>query len=250
MVNNQPKKGGKGGQSGAKDTLREFIGRNDIQPADDPGFHGRLVEVIDAYDSRGQAGEIGGVGANQIGRYVRKISSPEFETVARLAAGKGFSLDWVWHGMGPKLVGGEAVAEPDPSTVLIPILDIRAGAGSEQWAGDERPISSLALPRVFLLFNRVKPDHAKLMFCIGTSMEPTIKDGAPMIVDTSDRGARDDVYVMRRGNGITVKRLQHLADGTVLLKSDNPAWEPDKLPKDEADELSVIGRVALVLQSI
>jgi phage repressor protein C with HTH and peptisase S24 domain len=50
--------------------------------------------------------------------------------------------------------------------------------------------------------------------------------------------------------GITVKRLQHLADGSILLKSDNPAYEADRLPKDDGDELKIIGRVGLVLQAI
>ncbi len=81
-------------------------------------------------------------------------------------------------------------------------------------------------------------------------MEPTIRDSAPMVVDTSDQGERDGVYVMRRGNGIIVKRLQHFADGSLLMKSDNPAYEPEKLPRDEADELRAIGRVGLTLQSL
>ena len=112
------------------------------------------------------------------------------------------------------------------------------------------PVSSLFLPRALLLANGINPGHAQIVRCIGDSMEPTIRDGAPMVIDCSDLGERDDVYVLRRGSGITVKRLQHLADRSILLKSDNSAYEADRLPKDDGDELKVIGRVGLVLQSI
>jgi hypothetical protein len=212
-------------------------------------FPGRFAELLDQFPTRKAASEVAGVNPDQLARYIRGASHPPFEIVANLAGAAGYSLDWVWYGAGSKRVGGDA-EDHTSALVAVPIFEVRAGAGAEQYAGDEAPISSLSLPRTFLTINGIRPAHAKLMFCIGDSMEPTIRDGAPMVVDTSDLGERDDVYVLRRGNGITVKRLQRLADGSVVLKSDNPAYEPDRLPRDEADELKVLGRVGLVLQAI
>jgi phage repressor protein C with HTH and peptisase S24 domain len=231
----------KPGRRGAEDAERPF----------DSGLSGRLAVVINAFKSRQDAAAVAGVVADQLGRYMRGASQPSFETVARLAAARGFSLDWLWSGTGQQLVGSEDSAQHDDAVVSVPIMDVRAGAGGgEQFVIDEAPISALSLPRAFLLANGIKPTYAKLMFCAGDSMEHTIHDGSPMIIDTSDQGERDDVYVMRRGSGVIVKRLQHMADGSLMLKSDNPAYEPERLPRDEADELSVIGRVGMVLQSI
>jgi len=54
----------------------------------------------------------------------------------------------------------------------------------------------------------------------------------------------------RRGSELLIKRLQKHSDGSLSLLSDNPTYAPERLPRDEADELEVIGRVAVVLRSI
>jgi transcriptional regulator with XRE-family HTH domain len=228
--------------------MPETPSANEEARAFEPAPPNRLAEVINDYPSTAEAAEAGGISVEQVRRYLRGASEPSFEVVARLAAGRGFSLDWVWSGRGAKHIGGPP--EENPEMVHVPILDIRAGAGAEQWVLDEAPISSLALPRRYLLRYGIRPHAARLMFGIGTSMEPTIKDGSPLVVDTSDLGERDDIYVIRRGHGILVKRLQHLANGSIILKSDNPSYTSDTLPRDDADDLKILGRVGLVLQSI
>jgi len=213
-------------------------------------FGERFTALLNLFPTRAVAGEIAGVHPDQFPKYARETVKVPLQVVAKLAVQKGVSLDWLVSGDGTMFTSGDSPTEQDGDVVQVPVLDIRAGAGSEQWVVDEAPISTLALPRAFLLRNGIRPAHARLMFGVGTSMEPTIKDRAPLVVDTSDLGERDDIYVMRRGSGIIVKRLQHLANGSVILKSDNPAWGPETLPRDEADELRVLGRVGLVLQSI
>jgi len=238
MVKPSEKSPKKAGIAGLSDAGRSF----------DPGFAGRLAAVINDFDSRQAASAAAGVNPDQLARYLREAAQPAFETVARLAAARGFSLDWVWSGAGTRKPA--ATEEVGAEMVQIPVLDIRAGAGSEQFIVDEAPVSSLQLPRTYLIQHGIRPQHARLMFGAGDSMVPTVQDRAPMVVDTSDEGERDDVYVMRRGDGIIVKRLQHLANGSLILKADNPAYAPETLPRDEADELRVIGRVGLVLQEI
>lgn len=167
------------------------------------------------------------------------------QVAVRLCEAQNESLDWLVSDAQPQRHDAT-----DGQSVTVPVMEVRAGAGPEQFAAGEEPASTLSLPRALLVAHGIRPDAARIVWSMGNSMEPTIKDGAPMVVDTSDVGERDDVYVMRRGAGITVKRLQHMADGSILLKSDNPAYEPDRLPKDDGDELKVIGRVGLVLQAI
>lgn len=78
-------------------------------------------------------------------------------------------------------------------------------------------------------------------------MHDTIDDGDMMIVDVSIREVVDEgVYVVVYGGLVIVKRVQLLRTGGIVLKSDNPRYEPEIVPVDEQPELIVEGRVRWV----
>jgi phage repressor protein C with HTH and peptisase S24 domain len=75
-------------------------------------------------------------------------------------------------------------------------------------------------------------------------MLPTIKDGDTLLVDTGDRGVGTfGIYVLDIGGQRLVKRVQRKHDGTLVLISDNPIYQPDVVGKAEAGNVTVIGRV-------
>ena len=72
------------------------------------------------------------------------------------------------------------------------------------------------------------------------SMEPTIRDGDFVVVDRDQRNAVDDqLFVVRIGDGVLVKRLRRIGDHWNLV-SDNPAHQ--SRPMTENDR--ILGRVA------
>lgn len=79
----------------------------------------------------------------------------------------------------------------------------------------------------------------------GDSMEPTLADGDVIIVDTT-RTAVDasGIYVVELGGDLLVKRVQRRMDGSLVLKSDNAAYDPEHIQPDAAHALRVLGRMA------
>lgn len=81
----------------------------------------------------------------------------------------------------------------------------------------------------------------------GDSMEPTIPDGASIIVHKSNEIVNGKPHVICRGDECFVKRLFRQMDGTVLVKSDNSEnYTPWTARPDDVDQLYVIGQVVSV----
>ncbi|WP_415453715.1 S24 family peptidase [Acetobacter sp.] len=89
-------------------------------------------------------------------------------------------------------------------------------------------------------------------------MEPTMRAGDKLIVDTERRQLLDGIHVMVASGTLLVKRLSAGMHGTVRIISDN-----DRYPTQEAeisrfrwgepdggDAITIIGRVAYRLQAM
>ena len=75
-------------------------------------------------------------------------------------------------------------------------------------------------------------------------MTPTIRDGNTLLIDTTDRTFRNfGIYVLEINGQRLVKRVQRKHDGSLVLISDNTAYQPDTVDKAAADDVTVIGRV-------
>lgn len=78
----------------------------------------------------------------------------------------------------------------------------------------------------------------------GTSMSPTLLDGETIMIDEGiSEVVADDIYVLEIYGRRLVKRVQHLFDGTLVLISDNNAYQAERLPRDVARDVRVVGRM-------
>ena len=144
------------------------------------------------------------------------------------------------------LLGGPR-RDPEPSKdlIAIPRFDVRASAGHGAFTDGETPIAHLGFDPLFLkqLCN-ARPSDLSIIRVRGDSMFPTLADGDDIMVDRSGAGARlhDGIYVLRREDTLTVKRIAvHPGTRKITISSDNasyPSW-PDCDPQD----VDVIGRV-------
>jgi len=81
----------------------------------------------------------------------------------------------------------------------------------------------------------------------GDSMQPTLSEGDLILVDTAVREFEDSaIYVLRKGDGLFVKRVHHKLDGTIIVKSDNQHYEPETYGPESAPAVQVVGRVVWV----
>lgn len=130
-------------------------------------------------------------------------------------------------------------------------LEVRPSAGAGALAPSEEPTDLIAFQRSWLGSIGVNPDRAHVLEVRGDSMEPTIRDGDMLLVDTSIRSVRDNgIYIVRHEGYVLVKRVQTGLDGSITLISDNQAYDREKVPPADVDRLKIAGRVMWFGRSI
>jgi phage repressor protein C with HTH and peptisase S24 domain len=151
-----------------------------------------------------------------------------------------------YFGIEEALLGGPA-SQPEVAKdlIAIPRFDVRASAGYGAFTEGETPIAHLGFDQHFLKqLCSANPRDLSIIRVRGDSMYPTLADGDDIMVDRSASGTRvqDGIYVLRRDDTLTVKRIAvHPGSKRLTISSDNnayPSW-PDCDPAD----VDVIGRV-------
>lgn len=78
----------------------------------------------------------------------------------------------------------------------------------------------------------------------GDSMSPTLLDGDTIIIDRGVQAVEvDGIYVIDLQGNRLVKRLQRKFDETLVIISDNLAYERETVPRGRVREIAVIGRM-------
>lgn len=159
------------------------------------------------------------------------------KTLIAIAVAANARIEWIATGNGPMHEG----VPPEETLVQIPRLDVQAGAGGGRFAVDEAAAETIAVGRNWLREMGIRPSDARLMWAQGTSMEPTVDDGAPIIVDLGATDLVDGrVYVCSVEGELFLKRLRRGRAG-IVMSSDNPLF-PDE-PIDRAENFRIVGRV-------
>ncbi len=159
------------------------------------------------------------------------------EFLERICEAFGISL--------PDFFACESAEEPE--IVFVPLVRARprAGTGGLETDGDEA--GRYAFHASFLERKRGSVLTMRLFVVEGDSMEPTLKSGDMIMVNTSDEARHvitGNIYLLRMGDELMVKRLETRLGGVLLVRSDNPAYEDIPVQKDEVDgEVEVFGRM-------
>ena len=78
----------------------------------------------------------------------------------------------------------------------------------------------------------------------GDSMAPTLLDGDTIVIDRGVTAVDvDGIYVIDMFGSRLVKRLQRKLDETLVVISDNVAYERETIPRGKVREITVIGRM-------
>jgi phage repressor protein C with HTH and peptisase S24 domain len=179
------------------------------------------------------------------------------EVMTALAQATGVRLEWLATGTGPMRPAGAGFEEegaafsvgqarqaPDGG-VLIPRYEARASAGigtplDPGWVS-EKVLFSAEFIRHRL---RRKPENLALIECTGDSMEPTLRDGDELLVDTTANDLRSGaIYILRVSGSLLAKRVQPRLDGTVMIISDNTRYPPEVVTPSEGTTLDIVGEV-------
>lgn len=139
------------------------------------------------------------------------------------------------------------VREATDDYLHIPILSARVAGGTPELIASERVTEHACIHRRAI--RKHDPRVLVCTFVTGNSMEPVLRDGAVVCIDTTARpeGGKTppgSIWAVRKGEGAVVKYLQ-IRDHTIVLVSENKAY-PVELVKDPA---AIIGRVIWAWQS-
>ncbi|WP_444460365.1 S24 family peptidase [Rhodobacter capsulatus] len=134
-----------------------------------------------------------------------------------------------------------------PDFVRLPAYnDVHASAGPGMVPASEQADGVVAFTRRFLANQGARPDHCSVIWARGTSMKPTIPDGALLVVDHSQREVENGcIYVFNVSDRLLVKRARWRLDGRLELVSDNTdeGYPVETFGADSVDQLRVVGRV-------
>lgn len=133
--------------------------------------------------------------------------------------------------------------------IVVQVFDARGSMG----LGCLRPEHDTVVDHMRLTESWVKthlasissPDNLAVLSAYGDSMEPTFRDGDILMVDRGISQIHlDAVYVLSLKGELYIKRVQRrITDGAIIIKSDNPLYDPVVVSNGERDELEVMGRV-------
>ncbi|MBU3890090.1 S24 family peptidase [Methylosinus sp. KRF6] len=223
-------------------------------------FAERITALTDPFGSIAKASKALNIPANTLSRLRRGENEPTPGVLLDLVEGLRVSMDYLLGlsdeptALAPKI--GRPLADP-VAFERIPRLDVRAAAGAGSINHMFAVDGELAFPHWML--QKLAPPGAKLSFlrAKGDSMEPTIVDGALLLVAETNGDFRlpdrppkpkhgsgaQDIYVFLQGDDLRVKRLRKAKHGAIFVMSDNQDYEPELLLKVDLKRLKICGRV-------
>jgi len=150
----------------------------------------------------------------------------------------------------PRSLTPEAEPEVEMSSVRLMAAELSGGAGA---LADDIALDHISFPTRWFRQHSVNLRNATLHRVRGKSMEPTIREGAIVLLD-HDRTdpSIEGIYAFNRSeDGLRVKRLHRIRDHLVVM-SDNRSDEypTELLAREEMNETRVLGRVAAVISEI
>ena len=139
---------------------------------------------------------------------------------------------------------GQPVAAQADHFVMVPRYDVQASAGAGALIHSELIVDYLAFRHEWVSRMGLNRQKLALIEVHGDSMEPALYNNDLILIDLrASELSVNGIYAIQHRGHLLVKRIQVKLDGTVIIKSDNPAYEPEVLGPDEAGGLVVVGRV-------
>jgi phage repressor protein C with HTH and peptisase S24 domain len=207
----------------------------------DAAFRSRLTQVIHSFGSVVALATAVGVSDNAIYKWLAGRGQPSVANLVSLARAGRVSVEWLATGVEPAQ-GAQAMkrAVGHGDFIFMPRNRMRFSSGRGGVLRSEQVVDSIAFRAAWVkrVLNAESRDLI-LIQVVGDSMAPTIEDSDLIVANLAEpRFRQDGIYLLRHDSGLTVKRIQRRPDGKLLMRSDNPKYEPMTV-----STVKVIGRV-------
>ncbi|WP_457634726.1 XRE family transcriptional regulator [Persephonella sp.] len=202
----------------------------------------KLIEVL-GLSQRKFAKELN-ISHATISEYIAGNIKPSPKVLRTIEEKFNVNPEWLREGKGEMFL--PAIEEEEEIVVpLYPDVQVSAGFGVEP--GEERKVYvkfSYEFARKFLKLT--SPNGLELVPVIGNSMEPTIPSGVMAVIKLYEKeGVIYDggIYIIRIDNELFIKRIiRDPLKNRLILKSDNPDYEPIVVEEEDLDRVKIIGR--------
>ncbi len=177
---------------------------------------------------------------------------PSVENLRKLSSALGVSTDFLTGQSGQESMSRvmDMSKPPVAGFTRVPVLSVSGSCGTgEENEGPELVVGAIDFADSFChSFPGVTSvSMLEIVSSCGDSMEPTIASQSLVVVDRNQsRLIRDGIFCFRRESDLLIKRVQRRLDGSILLLSDNPAYQPQVVDKEELARAQIIGRVVYV----
>lgn len=199
------------------------------------GFAERLEEALGRQE-KGVIARRARIAPSTFTKYLSGTSEPGAFKAARIADALGVNLTWLLTGKG---LPNAAAA----GYVGVPIYDVRLAAGVASFSEGARVIGEAPFDfQLLRQLGRTTAEGLGILQAEGDSMEPTIPDGARVLLDLRDTRLREGIFGFRLDDELRVKRLRRVGEGVEIL-SDNPRYQPELIEGHDLERFAVIGRV-------
>jgi phage repressor protein C with HTH and peptisase S24 domain len=207
-------------------------------------FRSRLTQVIQSFGSVVALAKAVGVSDNAIYKWLAGRGQPSVVNLVALARAARVSIEWLATGEETRQ-SAQAVsrAVEHGDFIFMPRSRVRTSGGRDGTIRSDQVVDSIAF-RAEWIKRRLHTDARDLLLIevVGDSMAPTIENSDMILADLAEpRFKQDGIYLLRHESGLAVKRIQRRPDGKLLVRSDNPKYEPIV-----TGTVSVIGRVVWI----
>ena len=212
----------------------------------------RIKEVL-GVEKQKEIAEKLGVSPSAIDNWHRRKKIPE-KSLLKISQMTDTTIDWLLTGKGRKelIKSHEALMLLDEEKYFYSFdilrLNASAGHGIEHFDIEvEDEPEKIKISKNFFK-TPLNQQVIKVIEVQGDSMEPTIKDGSYILIDTTKTDTIDGIYAILLDNEIFVKRLQFNIDKTISIISDNKNYK-EQLYKPSSDiYFKILGRKILSIQ--
>ncbi|MCF6246958.1 MAG: helix-turn-helix domain-containing protein [Desulfobacula sp.] len=152
----------------------------------------------------------------------------------------GLNPQWIETGIGKVFMNDQS--QNDIDFKYIPRVAARLSAGTGSFDVNESVTDYLSFETKWLSA-KGSSNSMVAMEVFGQSMEPVIKEGDTVLIDQSQKNIlAGAIYAVGVEDTILIKRLEKHPNKLVLC-SDNKAYDPIFLEKDQMETVRIIGKV-------
>ena len=178
--------------------------------------------------------------------------------ITQVASELGTTAEWLLHGVGEPGAGRpqQIIEWEDPEDLppsrfcLIPRKKVSLACGDGMHVVVEpEDAPPLAFSSAWIRKIGLKKENAVLAEARGASMAPRIADGDLLLVDMGRKSVSEgQVYALRYGDDLKVKRLFRRYDGALILVSDADEYPDETIDPSALEQgwVEIIGKVVWV----